>query len=205
MEIQSSTIEQLIQEVWYRVQYRVESGYLLSSEKSLVFLFVMELFKHIRNDNLVVDFETQPYENLEGESKYLDVLIYTQANFKVALEFKLPKKNKSGNSNQTQTRQKIYRDIARLKYLIDSSFVKDAYFLMATDETPYINVGKKENSSGFRTYHNEIIVPGNSLVIDNLVLSNVNCAFIWEGIKTDSKNKHSIINKFAWLTPIRIG
>lgn len=142
IKINAGNVDTIVHSTWDSVIAKITNGHLLSSEKSLCFLFAMTLYEKI-GSSLIVDFENQCYDDLEGESKYLDLLFYTDPSFKVAMEFKLPRKSKSGASNQPQTRQAIYRDIARLKYLKNNSIKAGAcYFLLAINEHAYLNNGK---------------------------------------------------------------
>lgn len=77
----------------------------MSSEKTLVFSFMMEVYKLL--PNIKFDFEYQAYNNdVSRKDKFLDLLIYLEEENKVALEFKLPKSINGNNSNQTETRKK---------------------------------------------------------------------------------------------------
>lgn len=138
MEISATTIDNLIGSSWDNVRDRVEGGNPCSSEKTLVFLFAMELVRSC-NNSLIIDFENQCYANLEGESKYLDLLFYTNENYKVAIEFKMPRSSTNGGSDKLKMRRGIYKDIERLKHLKDSNFAQARYFLMATDENFYLH------------------------------------------------------------------
>lgn len=127
MNIDQTNSSLLVNECWASTQQKVEDGQLVSSEKTLVFLFAMELVHRV-GQGLKIDFENQCYEKLQGKSKYLDLLFYTDEDYKVAIEFKLPKKSRSGNSNQTQTRESVYRDLARLNYLKSSQLRPQACY-----------------------------------------------------------------------------
>src|ERR1035437_3493795 len=83
--ITSETVEDIVAGAWNAVIEKVNNGHLLSSEKTLFFLFAMTLFEKV-GSTLVVDFENQCYDDLEGDSKYLDLLFYTDTSFKVAVE-----------------------------------------------------------------------------------------------------------------------
>jgi hypothetical protein len=131
LDINSTTTNNIINTCWENVKNKVENeSYPLSSEKSLVFLFAMELFRMVQNENLVIDFENQCYGEVGGISKYLDLLLYTSAEYQVAIEFKLPQKSDKGNSDKTQIREFIYRDLLRLKHLVSNGSCKIGFFLI---------------------------------------------------------------------------
>lgn len=180
----------------------VEGGHPLSSEKTLCFLFAMEVWKN-SNGKVQLDFENQCYGSLQGKSKYLDLLIANQSGYKVAIEFKLPQRSKTGNSNQTQTRLAVYRDLARLNWLKSNSINANAcYFLMATNEEPYLNNAKLTEHPDFVTRHNHEVVAGNNLEVEGLSLAGVGCKFNWKGITGSGSNRRQ--GRYAWLEPIRV-
>lgn len=163
----------------------------------------MELYKKV-GDDLVLDFENQCYAGLQGSSKYLDLLVYTNSNYKIALELKLPKKSNNGNSNQTQTREAIYRDIARLYWLKNNSINASAsYFLMVTDEDAYLNNQRIRKFPNFLTKQNHQISTNNNLIVSGLSLLGVNCTFQWLGV-VQNGNKYQKRRQYSWLKPIKV-
>lgn len=212
MEITSQNIDTIIDHSWQKVKDKVENkNFFLSSEKTLCFLFAMEIYSQV-GDSLVIDFENRCYEGLEGESKYLDLLFFTNNSYKIAIEFKLPKKSKKGNgkigySNQTETREAVYRDIARLHWLKKNNIdIKACYFLMAANENPYLNfdgIKDKSINEDFITKQDHIIDSSNILIVKGISMEGISCKFDWVNIsKTDQKYK--INGKYAWLNPIKI-
>ena len=117
--------DSLILEVSERIKVGVESGeFPFSSESTFRFLFTWQLGVVLGfPPEYRFDFEWSAYEALDTEDTFLDLLIYTDPSFKIALEFKLPKSSPSHKTNQTQTRAKILRDISRLSYLVNNGTV----------------------------------------------------------------------------------
>ena len=205
MDIDNKNIDALITQCWESVKFKVESGSQpVSSEKTLVFLFAMELV-HKVGENLIIDFENQCYRNISGESTYLDLLFYTNPNFKVAIEFKFP----VGTPDQKETRNKIYRDLGRLNYLKDEAGMSACYFLMATNIDSYLNIGNYRDYIEMETAHNHTITEQNNIEADGIPLYGINVTFIWDNIKT---KKYKTIDtqklvrdgKYAWLTPMKV-
>ncbi|MCW8929490.1 MAG: hypothetical protein OQL19_04545 [Gammaproteobacteria bacterium] len=205
MDIDNSTIDDLITKCWASVKNKVEHGTQpVSSEKTLVFLFAMELVNSV-GKNLIIDFENQCYSNISGESKYLDLLFYTNHDFKVAIEFKFP----VGTPDQKDTRKKIYRDIGRLKYLKDEEDMKACYFVMATNIDSYLNNGNYQDYIDIETAHNHTITEQNDIEVDGIPLYGVKATFSWDNIKTkkfktSGREKYVRDGKYAWLQPIKI-
>ncbi len=152
----------------------------------------MELIAKSGN-RINIDFENQCYKNLKGESKYLDLLFFIDEKFKVAIEFKFPKKSKNSNSNQTQIRRAIYRDIGRLIYLKRKKIVSASYFLMVTNEKAYTESGKFSKYPKLITRNRHKVLANNALSIDGNRLRGISFEFNW-----DKKEKYS------WLEPIKI-
>ncbi|KHA58666.1 hypothetical protein NL53_20630 [Vibrio variabilis] len=203
MEINEDNVQTIIDKAWGACRERVEDkDYPLSSEKSLVFLFAMEILKIVGN-KLVVDFEQQCYEELSGKSKYLDLLFYTSTNYKVAVEFKLPQ----GTPDRKETRKSIYRDLARLRYLHDQKSHNYCIFLMASNIESFLNPGNYTNYINYITAHNHVIEPENDLLVENLPLQGVSAKFEWRNIefrenKTNNNGKFVVSGSYAWIKPI---
>jgi len=191
-----------IEQAWNNIQKEIENSniILISSEKTLVFKFAMELSKLYNCNNIAIDFEVKLYEDIDGSDKYLDLQVYEldKPNEKYAIEFKAPMKSASGNSNQTDTRIKIHKDIARLAYLKEvHKDICNGYFFMITDEKPYF----KSSSNRDNTYDTANNVEADlKLFSENYHLKNdFNFKFVWENI--DDK---SIQGRFAWLKYIKV-
>lgn len=201
-----SNVDSIINKAWQNVKNIVEKeNWHLSSEKTLVFKFMWELAKLVDEKNLKYDFEYIAYNRKEKTDKFLDLLIWTDENYKFALEFKFPTKNNSGNSNQTETRRKIYKDISRLEYLVnkENNNIEKGYFLMATDEAAYTYKGNKIKYPELMVYHNYIHSKRLQVKYEEVGILSSTFKFQWENIKT-SKDKHTIEGNYAWLKPIII-
>ena len=203
MDISAETIEQIVNNTLKTVITQVEEqGFPLSSEKTLVFKFMWELGKHIQNDNLRFDFEYAAYEKLNSKDvsdRFLDLLVWSQEDYKVAFEFKLPKRGLTG-SPQTNTKPKIYRDIARLKYLVDNaqSGIRVGFFICAVNEEAYLNnTGRADITYSVAHNHKASVSDIGGLSLPDLLTFN------WTGIKV-GRDKYVCSGKFAWLDPIRL-
>lgn len=201
-----------VDKIWKSIIDKVENGYKASSEKTLVFLIAMAFNEELKENRCQIDFEVQVYDELKDtENKYLDIFIkYFEKDVerKIGIEVKFPSKNSNGNSNQTETRVKIYRDFVRLIYLKEKKNIDEGYFFMATDELPYINKGNKSEKLIYLTSHN---FTTSSLTWDSenqfkyKIEDVYNLKFEWEYIK-EKDNKYTIANgnTYAWLKPIKI-
>jgi len=72
------TLSDNIEIAWKNIQKEIEdsNNILISSEKTLVFKFAMELTKLYNCKNIAIDFEVKLYEKIDGSDKYLDLLVY---------------------------------------------------------------------------------------------------------------------------------
>ena len=205
MDVNSKNVDNLINDCWVSIRNNVENELQpISSEKTLVFVFAMELVKRV-GSNLIVDFESQCYETLQGSSKYLDLLFYTDDNFKISLEFKFP----SGTPDQKDTRKKIYRDLGRLNFLKKNSTHSVGYFLMATSVDSFLNKGNYSNYPDMITSHNHSVFPENNIIVDGANLNGLSVSFHWENIEekryaTSNKTKFVRSGRYAWLKPIKV-
>ena len=205
MEINKNNIEQLIADTMQSVIKQVEEqGFPLSSEKTLVFKFMWELGKLIANDELRYDFEYAAYEKLNSKDvsdRFLDLLVWTDEAYKVAFEFKLPKRGITG-SPQTNTKPKIYRDIARLKYLVDTeqAGICAGFFICAVNEDAYLNnTGNAEATYSVAHNHKATVADVGGLSLPD------NLTFRWNKIKQDEYRKKYVRDgRFAWIVPIKL-
>lgn len=210
MELNRENVIPVIADTWAKFKEKVENGYPLSSEKTMHFLFAQILWRvfYERGTELFIDFESQPYKNIPGRDKYLDLLIYTNNSFKVALECKVPRKNQRGYSDQTQKRKDVYRDIARLNYLVQKQVnnIKAGFFLLVCNEDAYLNISKSiEKNPEFMTGQGYKYEPSANLYVDKLKLPDFGFEFEWENIRyNDSRRKYMKEGHFAYLKPIQI-
>jgi len=160
MNINRDTVEILVCKTWENIKNRfLNEEILLSSERSLCFNFAWEMAILLNcNRNFIADFEWNIFKELDSDDTFLDLRLYTDSDFQIAFEFKLPKKGERSKSNHNQTRAKIYRDLDRLYWLVrnDKYNVQYAYFICITNERHYINyqTGKDEK---FQTSHETYI------------------------------------------------
>lgn len=217
-KIEPDTVDDLILCVSDSIKSGVESGgFPLSSESTFRFLFAWELGRVLDfSPEYRFDFEWNAYSSWDTDDTFLDLLVYTDPSFKIALEFKLPKSSARHQSNSTQTRAKICRDISRLSYLVRDGLnsVRMGYFLCATDEGSYVKEGRKSSNVHYRTYHGTVYNPGIVIqegtppngIARKLPFPKHEVRFEWQeieskGVLTDRVGPKG---RFAWLKPIKV-
>lgn len=207
-EVNEDTIDEIVNRVWEKIKEDVEKkGYTMSSEKTLVFKFMWELAKDINNDNLQFDFEYIAYEKLNGTDKYLDLLFWTYEKYKIAIEFKFPKETENGGSDTATVRRNIYKDISRLKYLVDdkTNEIHIGYFICLTNQSTYFNNKAKLKKYIDLVTHNGYKYEKSKTTLDYEDIRELpdEIEFNWDNINGEG-NKVDKECKFAWLNPIKI-
>jgi hypothetical protein len=173
-------MEESIKKTWENVKNRIENGYVVSSEKTLVFLFAMEFMKlnECNFEYFTLNFENSIYNEVDGSDKFLDLEIFdNNEDKKYAIEFKFPRSSDNGNSNQTETREKVYKDVARLKYLTEKKGYEKGFFIMMTNEKPYIESSENRDN----TYDTSNDMEGDlSRFLEQYTISDFKFKFQWE-------------------------
>lgn len=216
-EITSTSVDNLIGSAFGNIQTGVESGnYPLAGEHTLRFLFAWELGRLLDfSDRYRFDFELEVFAKMDTDDRFLDLVMWTDPEYRVAIEFKFPKRGTSG-SNTTQTRAKICRDISRLSYLVEQAIlsIKVGYFLCATNEGSYLTEGRKERNVQYKTHQGMVYSPGTVLpagespngILRPLRFPDHEVRFEWEGVKDTGLTVRRLApeGRFAWLEPIKV-
>ena len=217
-KLDTDNVEEIISKVCQTIMNLVENEVVpLSSESTFRFLFAWELGRLLEfTPDYRVDFEWHAYSSIDTDDKFLDLLVYTDPKFKIALEFKLPKSTVHHKSNTTQTRAKICRDISRLNFLVTNkiNFIQLGFLLCATNEGDYLSVGRKTTNPQYKTYQGTVYFPGAILpkgekpngIERELIFPNHEIRFEWQGIEKKGITQigYRPRGHFAWLKPIKI-
>lgn len=217
VELTQSSIDDFTYRALESVRAAVETGgATLSSENTFRFLFAWELGRLLEyTPRYRLDFDAVVFAKADTDDRFLDLLVWTDPQYKIAYEFKLPTRRTSG-SNTPQTRAKICRDIARLNYLVvnDAFSIKVGYFLCATNEGSYLAQGNKKEHLQYRT-HQSAIYPAGTILEAGQLPNGIprpltfpchQIEFIWEGTKETGVLTRRLApeGKYAWLRPIKI-
>ncbi|MBL4848990.1 MAG: hypothetical protein JKY65_25990 [Planctomycetes bacterium] len=217
-QISLENVDELVLAAFTNVRQAVEDGSRpLSSEHTLRLLFTWELGRLLGYDpSYTFDLEWQGFADLDGKDTFLDLVVWTDPEFKLAVEFKLPKRSPRGkNSPVTNTRAKICRDVSRLSYLVRNraNGIRLGYFLAAVNEPTYLIEGRKKVNPHYRVFQGAHYEPG--VVLEPGVGSNGvhrplpfpdhPIEFRWEGATiSPNTGRATITGRFAWLSPIRV-
>ncbi len=211
-----TTTHDLVLAAFTSVKDAVESGVRpLSSEATLRLFFTWELGRLLGySPAYCFDLEWQAFAEIDTEDTFLDLLVWTDPGYKLAFEFKLPKRSPRGkNSPSTSTRAKTCRDVSRLSYLVRNQIngIRVGYLIAAVGEPTYLVEGAKRVNTHYRTHHGAAYAPGVTLepgvgsngIPRPLPFPGHEVRFEWEGWELVG-DRARITGKFAWLQPIRV-
>lgn len=158
-------LRQAITVAWHRVRERVETiGDLdFNHEFTLQFHLAWEIARVLEfSDRLQVRFEVPCGDDENGECIRLDLLMWIDPAEKFAIELKAPVKSNGKNSAMTQFRMRFYRDIARLRHLVEMNVdgIVTGCFVAVVNEPGYVRENRQRVNAVYRTYHGTHVEPG---------------------------------------------
>src|SRR5215470_10410287 len=115
--------QKTLTDAWERVRDRVEVTRDLgfAHEHTLQFHFAWEVGRLLGFAQLDVRFEMLCGKDAHGETIRGDLVLWTDPNFKVVAEMKAPVRSGAGsNSAMTFMRMAFYRDLDRLRHLVET-------------------------------------------------------------------------------------
>ncbi len=160
------TLHDAIAAGWSRLCERVEVQRDLDfdHEFTLQFHLAWEVARLLGfSDALGVRFEVPCGCDADGETIRLDLLLWTDPEAKVAVELKAPVRSETGkNSAMTQFRMRFYRDLHRLRHLVESRHngISSGCFVAVVNERGYVSERNQRVNLGYRTYHGTVVTAG---------------------------------------------
>lgn len=150
---------------WQDLQRLVEADPDIPFDHEFSFQFhltwgVARLFNFAQDLN--VRFEVPCGKDADGETIRPDLLLWKDPTAKVAVELKAPLRSEDGsNSAMTQFRMRFYRDIHRLRYLVESHHrgICTGVFLAVVNEKGYVLERNQRVNAEYRTYHGVRVPP----------------------------------------------
>jgi len=94
-------------------------------------------------------------KDADGETIRVDLLLWTDPAFKIVVEMKAPLRSDEGsNSAMTQMRMRFYRDLDRMRHLVDTKWqgIQRGMFLAVVNEPGYVVFGRQRKNEGYATY-----------------------------------------------------
>lgn len=164
-----SNWEKSLRAAWEQLRRRVEVVRDLdfAHEHTLQFHFAWELARlHGFPDSLQVRFEILCGIDSHEEVIRTDLLLWTDPNFKIAVEMKAPIRSESGkNSAMTFFRMAFYRDIDRLRHLVETKHngIRCGMFLAVVNERGYVVRGRQAVNQPYATYHGTRLEAGTTI------------------------------------------
>ena len=158
LQLAPDTWESIICSAWDAVRDRVETKRDLefAHEHTLQFHFAWEVARMVQfSDNLQVRFEIRSVAPEPRGVIQTDLMFWTNPDFRIAVEVKAPIRSESGaNSAMTHGRMAFYKDIDRLRYLVEdpTSKVQRGVFLAVVNEIGYVAHGQQWKNLEYRTF-----------------------------------------------------
>lgn len=165
------TWEQTLRTAWDRLRHRIEvlKDFDFAHEHTLQFHFAWEVARlHRFDDSLTVRFEVWCGVDPDGDSIYLDLLLWKDPAFKIAVEMKAPLKKRTGSpSATTQYRRDFYKDLHRLTHLVENGWegIRRGMFLAVVNERGYVVRNRQRVNEPYATYHGTQILAGTMIPV----------------------------------------
>lgn len=160
------TLLEALPAAWRAVQNLVESDNAAAFDHEFTFQFhlaweILRLFGF--SEQLNVRFEVPCGKDENNETIRLDLLLWTDPANKLAVELKTPLRSDTGkNSAMTQFRMRFYRDLHRLRQLVETRHtgIRLGAFLAVVNERGYVVERGQRVNREYRTYHGVRLPPG---------------------------------------------
>jgi len=213
-----SSWEQTLRSAWESVRDRVELRHDLefSHEHTLQFHFAWEVGRLLAySQSFQVRFEVYCGEDTHEESIRVDLILWTDPTFKIVVEMKAPIRSESGmNSAMTYGRMAFYRDIDRLRHLVerDRDGIQRGMFLAVVNERGYVVRGRQTVNEPYATYdgtrlQSSVIVPacpGSNGCEYPLTMPANAIVWRWPSESRDGRIVPSRGMRHFWLEPIAV-
>jgi len=153
------TSEAVICQAWEAMRDRVEikKDLEFAHEHTLQFHFAWEVARVTGfGGNLEVRFEFRTEAPKPRGVIQTDLIFWTDPEFRIAVELKAPIRSKKGaNSAMTHGRMAFYKDIDRLRYLVETpaSNVRMGFFLAVVNELGYVTHRQQHTNLEYNTFH----------------------------------------------------
>ncbi len=154
---------------WTQLQHRVEAGPDIPFDHEFTFQFHLawEVARLLSfSGDLNIRFEVPCGKDADGEVIRLDLLLWRDPDKKIAVELKGPLKSEDGqNSPMTQFRMRFYRDIHRLRHLVESRArgIHVGVFVAVVNEKGYVLERNQHVNTTYRTYHGACLPPATTI------------------------------------------
>ena len=160
------TWESAIRDAWSAVRNRVEVTRDLdfAHEHTLQFHLAWEVARLTGfSSNLQVRFEVRTVAPEPRGAILTDIIFWTDPEFRVAVEVKAPVRSEEGsNSAMTHGRMAFYKDIDRLRYVVESTStkVRRGMFLAVVNELGYVTHRQQRKNLDYNTFHQTTVQGG---------------------------------------------
>jgi len=217
-ELTADTWEKAISEAWRAVRDRVEVRRDLdfAHEHTLQFHLAWELARLFGfSPNLQVRFEVRTVAPKPRSAIFTDLVVWTDPEFRIAIEVKAPDRSDEGsNSAMTHGRMAFYKDLDRLRYVVDapSLKVRRGMFLAVANELGYVTRRQQWKNLVYDTFDGTTVAAGQAIPATEgkngcpypLQMPEHSISWRWECQRTGGTIVPAAGNRYYWLAPIPV-
>lgn len=218
MALTPDTWEKTISAAWRVVHDRIEIRRDLefSHEHTLQFHLAWEV-AHLFgfSSDLQVRFEVRTVAPQPRGAILTDIVFWTDPEFRIAVELKAPDRSDDGaSSRMTHGRMAFYKDIDRLRYLVNTPSLKirRGLFLAVVNELGYVIHRQQWKNLDYNTFDGTVLDPGRLIPATEgrngcsypLQMPAHSISWRWECEKTGGTLIPAAGNRYYWLAPIPV-
>ena len=209
------TWEAAISAGWRVVQDRIEIRHDLdfAHEHTLQFHLAWEVARLFGfSSDFQVRFEVRAVAPKPRGAILTDIIFWTDPEFRVAVELKAPDRSEDGsNSRMTHGRMAFYKDVDRLRFLVDTPSLKirRRVFLAVVNELVYVTHRQQWKNLDYNTFDGTNVEVGRLLTATEgrngcpypLRMPAHSLSWRWECERSGGTIMPAAGNRYYWLAP----
>lgn len=210
--------EKAISEGWRAVHDRVEvrRDFEFSHEHTLQFHLAWEVARLFGfSPDLQVRFELRTIAPKPRGTILTDIIFWTNPEFRIAVELKAPDRSEDGsNSRMTHGRMAFYKDLDRLRYLVDTPSLKirRGIFLAVVNELGYVTHRQQRKNLDYNTFDGTSVDAGRLIPATEgrngcpypLQMPAHSISWRWECERSGGTITPASGKRYYWLAPIPV-
>jgi hypothetical protein len=217
-ELTPDNWENKISEAWHTIRNRIEDRRDLdfSHEHTLQFHLAWEVARLFEfSPCLQVRFEVRTVAPKPRGAIFTDIVFWTDPEFRIAVELKAPtRSDKGSNSAMTHGRMAFYKDLDRLRYILDVPELKirRGIFLAVVNELGYVTKRQQYKNLVYDTFDGTTIAAATIIPATEgrngcpypLQMPEHSVSWRWKCERCDRAIIPATGNMYYWLTPIPV-
>lgn len=212
------TWETVIGDAWRSIRDRVEVRRDLefSHEHTVQFHLAWEVARLLGfGPDLQVMFEVRTVAPKPRGVIQTDIILWTDPEFRIAVELKAPDRSEEGsNSAMTHGRMAFYKDIDRLRYLVETPSLKirRGMFLAVVNELGYVTYRQQRKNLDYNTFDGTTVEGGRHIPATDgrngcpypLQMPAHSVCWRWEHERREGRIVPRSGMRYYWLAPIAV-